>query len=151
MFHIIDDIPEVLATLKGLIESAGYEAMPFDSAESYLEYLNSAAFVAPVAILTDFDMPGLNGLELVKKVREKLPLQKAVIVSGTPSPELDRATHAHLCDLLSKPYRPEELFSLLEMLVKCDQARRSDKDTFQTRCKHGLEHECPFYPDKSQK
>jgi len=146
MFHIVDDIPELRDVLKELIVCGGYESMQFDSAESYLEYFNSDAYVAPAAILSDYIMTGLTGLQLIKKVRERLPLQKAVIISGTPCSELLVNIESYLCYSLTKPFRVEKLFALLKALDKCDHHCHKDSDNFPMRCHYGLEHECPFHP-----
>ncbi len=149
MFHIVDDIPELRDVLKELIACAGHKTMQFDSAESYLDYFNSSDFVAPIAILSDYMMTGLTGLQLIKKVREKAPLQKAVIVSGTPCSEFVANIESHLCYSLTKPYKIDKLFALLKALEECDQHCRSDSDDFPERCQYNLEHECPFHPGKS--
>jgi DNA-binding NtrC family response regulator len=145
MFHVVDDLPELRGVLRDLIECAGYACMQFDSTESYLEYFNSPEFVAPVAILTDYQMPGKTGLELIKQVREKLPLQKAVIVSGTYAPELHTIIESYLCHSLTKPYNIEEMFSLLEMLVTCENKYQSKSAPSQARCEFSQEHKCPHY------
>jgi len=146
MFHIVDDIQQLREILQALMKREGYEAMTFDSAESYLDYVHSAEFSAPVAIFTDYMMPGDNGLELVKKVREILPLQKAVIISGTPSSELDADIESYLCYSLTKPFRAEKLYDLLQALVKCEHECHAATDGYPPRCKFELEHECPFFP-----
>ena len=145
MFHVVDDMPELRRILKELIAIAGYDAMQFDSAESYLEYFNSPEFVAPVAILSDYMMTGKTGLELVEQVREKLPLQKAVIVSGSYSSELNAAIESDLCYSLDKPYNVEELLLLLEALGKCEKKYQSKSGVLQAHCEFGLEQECPLY------
>lgn len=76
MFHLVDDTPEVLDSLHDLIEYAGYKSMRFDSAESYLEHFNTSEFAAPVAIITDYEMPGLSGLAMIKQVRENCRCKK---------------------------------------------------------------------------
>jgi len=148
MFHIVDDIPELREILQALIKHQGYESMTFDSAETYLAYFHSPAFSPPVAIITDFMMTGANGLELIRTVRERFPFQKAVIVSGTPSAELNAHFESCPCYSLTKPYRAEKLFSLLQALITCEHECGTDADGFEATCKYGLEHECPFYPHK---
>jgi DNA-binding NtrC family response regulator len=145
MFHVVDDVLYLRDLLKRLIESAGHDSMQFDSAESYLEYFNSPEFVAPVAIFTNYLMTGKTGLELIEQVREKLPLQKAVIVSGSYSSELNAAIKSDLCYSLDKPYNLEKLLSLLEALVKCEKEYQSKPGGLQARCEFGLEQECPLY------
>ncbi|MDX8403780.1 MAG: response regulator [Mariprofundaceae bacterium] len=145
MFHIIDDMPELLDVLSQLVESAGYESMSFDSAESYLKYFDSEDYIAPVAILSDYDMTGITGLELIKQVRERLPFQKAVIISGTPADELDEGIASYVCYFLIKPYKIEKLFALLKALVECDQ--KSGQLSSPEFCEHESEHACPFLPN----
>jgi len=151
MFHIVDDMPELRDILYELVVSAGYEAMQFASAEAYLEYFHSDAFSAPIAILSDYLMDGETGLQLVRRVREVLPFQKAVIISGTPCSEWNANIESALCYSLTKPYRVEKLFALLEALDRCDQHCQPKRDgwshdNFQhPRCHYGLEHACPFH------
>ncbi len=149
MFHIIDDLPEMLDILKNLIEYANYDSMQFDSAESYLEYFNSPEFVAPVAIISNYRMPGKTGLELVKQVRGKLPLQKAVILSGMFDLELNSTIDSYLCYSLAKPYNMEKMLSLLKELVKCEKKYQSKSGGYQAFCEFGIGHKCPFYPESS--
>ncbi len=141
MFHIIDDFPDFRALLKELVAMAGYSSMQFDSAESYLDHLHSDDFQAPVAILTDFRMPGKNGFELIKCVREKLPRQKAVIISATSNDALGREIDALVCYTLPKPFKVDLLFELLSALVDCN----SNHSSFTlANCQTGLNHSCPF-------
>ncbi len=146
MFHIVDDIPELRYVLRELLTCAGHESMQFDSAESYLEYFQSDAYSPPVAILTDYMMTGETGLQLIRKVRQKLPHQKAVIISGTPCSDFKIGIESQLCYSLTKPYKIKKLFAMLEVLEKCEQHCLGDADHYTARCEYGLEHECPFYP-----
>jgi two-component system response regulator FixJ len=147
MFHVVDDLPDLRDVLCQIIASKGYKAMQFDSAESYLEYFNSAGYVAPTAILSDYLMGGQTGLQLIKKVREKAPHQRVVIVSGTPCADLDAKIDSHLCFSLAKPYRMEQLFSLLDALTNCEKNYSPNSENpDRVDCRYGLEHECPFYP-----
>jgi DNA-binding NtrC family response regulator len=145
MFHVVDDLPEMRWMLKELIEDAGYACLQFDSAESYLEYFNSPEYVAPVAILSDYSMPGKTGLELIKQVRGKLPLQKAVIISGLLDSELHAVIESHLCHSLAKPYRMEKMISLLGVLLKCEEKYQLNSEPLPARCEFSLTHDCPHY------
>jgi len=147
MFHAIDDLSDILDVLKDLIEYAGYEVMCFASSEKYLEYLDSPEFIAPIAILTDYMMVGQNDLELIKKVRERIPFQKAVILSGTPGADLEASLESYVCYALLKPYKPEKLFSILDALTECEQHCMLHSKIDEMDCAFGLEHTCPFHPD----
>ncbi len=149
MFHILDDEPELLDILQDIVESAGYEAMRFDSSEAYLKYFDSTNFVAPTAIVSDYQMSGINGLELIAKVRKKMPFLKAAIISARPSSELGKLGHEYLCDILPKPYQIEKVFTLLDTLDKCHRAYQSNGVAPSISCTYGLSHNCLFHPDSS--
>jgi DNA-binding NtrC family response regulator len=118
-FHIVDDVRELCDVMAELIAMAGYRSMQFDSAESHLDYFNSDRFSAPIAILTDYAMFGQTGLQLIRQVRRRLPRQKAVIISNTPCPELGEHIELQLCYSLAKPFRVEQLFTVLKALEQC--------------------------------
>jgi len=145
MFHILDDETELLEILQEMIEDAGYKVKQFNSAEAYLDYFNSPDFFAPIAIITDYQMSGLTGLSLIKKVHEKIPHQKAIIISGTPSPVLERAIHNHLCFFSPKPNHFTVVPSLLESLSRCEHDYQVGDVKRLPDCKYGLNHKCPNY------
>jgi two-component system chemotaxis response regulator CheY len=59
----------------------------------------------PHFIITDYQMPGMDGLELLQELRRDPALQSvpAVMVSGKPTPSLARQTRALAVPLLAKP------------------------------------------------
>jgi FixJ family two-component response regulator len=70
---IVDDDPRLLESVEDLLESAGYVARRFSSAESLL--INGLAGLD--VLITDIGMPGMDGFELrdlVKKARPELPV-----------------------------------------------------------------------------
>lgn len=149
MFHIIDDEPELLDILLELIERAGFKAMQFNSAEAYLEYFDSLAFITPTGIISDYQMGELTGVELIEKIRAKIPLLKAVIISGMSDPEQSILTNKCLCHFLPKPYQFDKIFTLLNTLDKCERDPSPLSHKYSINCKYGLDHECPFQPNNS--
>lgn len=70
---VVDDDPRLLESLEDLLESAGYVARSFSSAESLLVSGLSGLDV----LITDIGLPGMDGFELrdlVKKARPELPV-----------------------------------------------------------------------------
>jgi FixJ family two-component response regulator len=70
---IVDDDPRLLESVEDLLESAGYVARSFPSAESLLIHGLAGLDV----LITDIGMPGMDGFELrdlVKKARPELPV-----------------------------------------------------------------------------
>lgn len=66
---VVDDEPELVVLLKDVLKSAGYDVLSAANGEEALAAYREAA---PDAITTDFDMPKLDGIGLVKKLREDM-------------------------------------------------------------------------------
>ena len=147
MFHLIDADIDVLNVTREIISSAGFESLTFDSPAAYLEYVNSAVFTPAIAILTCYLMPEMNGYELVTEVRKKYPLQKALILTGSPTYEIPPDEENLVCCHLLKPYQPDTLLAALKKMNLCDRTCAENKagDPFKPSCKFGLRHSCPFY------
>jgi len=147
MFHLIDADPDVLDVTRDIIATAGFESLTFDSPTAYLEYMNSPAFTPATAILTCYLMPGMNGYELVSAVRKKHPLQKALILTGSPTNDIPPNEENLVCCHLLKPYQPDTLLAALKAMSLCDQTCSSEHTggAFRQICKFGLKHGCPFY------
>ena len=65
---IIDDDEELCSSLVDLVQSVGYRAEPFASAETFLSSPNLPIFDCAVA---DVHMPGMSGFDLVRRLREE--------------------------------------------------------------------------------
>ena len=64
---IVDDDPEARTLLARLLACDGYLTTALASAEEALEFLNSTT---PALVITDYDMPGMDGLNLFKEMRD---------------------------------------------------------------------------------
>ncbi|MDX8380714.1 MAG: response regulator [Ghiorsea sp.] len=149
MFHYIDDEPMLRELYDAFITDAGYESMGFESGEAYIDYLNSSDFDNPTAVISDVTMSGIDGYELVLKIREKIPFQKIILATGNADDEHHFRAASQLCYTLDKPFMPEKLITLLNILAACENACKSgDKSEFFQQCEFGLEHDCPFHKSK---
>lgn len=79
---IVDDEQPIIDGLKELIDWNGIGVEIVASANSGEEALDVAARVMPDLILTDIRMPGMSGLELIKRIKIVLPDTKGIILSG---------------------------------------------------------------------
>jgi FixJ family two-component response regulator len=103
---IVDDDPRLLESVEDLLESAGYTARRFSSAESLLLSGLSGLDV----LVTDIGMPGMDGFELrdlVKKVRPELPV--FLITGRHEIAEQDRAKG--ISRFFRKPFDAKALLS----------------------------------------
>jgi CheY-like chemotaxis protein len=66
-------------------------------------------------VITDYQMPGKNGVVLIMDIRRDTPNQKIIMVSGDP-PQIDSLTRKDTGEfpILQKPYRTEDLTNLLK-------------------------------------
>ncbi|MDX8396851.1 MAG: response regulator [Mariprofundaceae bacterium] len=149
MFHYVDDETIIRDLLEAFISDAEYESIGFESAEAYIDYLNSPNFVNPTAVISDVTMPGMNGYELALRIREKYPFQKIILVTGNA----DDAHHGHaasqLCYTLDKPFKPESFIALLNILEACENAHKcGSKSEYYKQCEFGIHHNCPFHKSK---
>ncbi len=142
MFHVVEGHHELGSVLQEVMAHAVHKSRTFSSAESYLTHLDSPSFVPPTAILADYDLPGLDGIRLIRQIRKTLPEQKAVIFYAIAMPEPPRSL---LCYQLRKPFAIETLLSMLQALLHCERDCLARTASFTPQCQYGLESHCPFY------
>jgi two-component system response regulator len=107
---IVDDIPEVREILKEFFRSKNFYVDEAENAEEALDILQKKRFDF---ILTDYDMPGIKGDELVKIVKEKHPHSK---VWGMSSSNNQKSFYQAGADFfLEKPFNLLELNSYLKI------------------------------------
>src|SRR5215471_20579814 len=113
---IVDDETNVRLNYRITLETEGYEVYEAASAASALQELLERSFA--VAIL-DMRMPGMDGLELLAKMREVGITVPAMIVTAySDVPHAVKAMKLGAIDFLQKPLRPEELRTLVADVFK---------------------------------
>jgi DNA-binding response OmpR family regulator len=109
---IVDDDVRLLASLGGLVESAGCCVSLHTSAESCLETFTTRA---PDCLVSDIGLPGLDGIDLVRRLRGQWPGLPALLVTARDvSPLRAAAIECGACCLLSKPFAPNDFLAALE-------------------------------------
>jgi FixJ family two-component response regulator len=110
---MIDDDGLLCSSLVDLMRSSGHRAEPFDSAETFLASPNLALFDCVVA---DVHMPGMSGLDLVRRFREKDSATPVILITSLPEKHLDdEAISAGAQCLLRKPF---DIVTLLDCVEK---------------------------------
>jgi CheY-like chemotaxis protein len=108
----VDDLPDVAESTALLLESLGFEARYATSGPAALEL---AAEYRPDACVLDISMPGMDGYELARRLREQLGAVYLVAVTGTYGGEHDqKLTEAGFDLRLIKPADPAALLAVLE-------------------------------------
>ena len=101
--------------LENLLQSSGYETRSCSCGKEAVARLAEEVFNI---LITDFQMPGMDGLELIGKARNMAPTMAMILVTGVPPEDLgDRLKKSRLDAFLSKPLDWQELSLLLESLL----------------------------------
>jgi len=109
---VVDDEPNYLIVLSELLKDEGFEV--FTAADG-LSGLRIVEAVDLDIVVTDMQMPGMNGLELLNKVKEKNPDLPIVVI--TAFAEVDKAVQAMQAgafNYLAKPFSNDELIITLK-------------------------------------
>jgi two-component system KDP operon response regulator KdpE len=117
---VCDDEQQILRALRVILRDAGFEAVPANDAE---EALDLAAVSPPDAAIIDLVLPGIDGIELCRRLREwtEMPI---IVLSAVGDEEAKvRALAAGADDYVTKPFGPRELIARLQANL-----RRTDPD-----------------------
>jgi len=113
---IVDDETNVRLNYRITLETEGYEVFEAASSASALQQFLEHSFA--VAVL-DMRMPGMDGLELLAKMREVGITVPAMIVTAySDVPHAVKAMKLGAIDFLQKPLRPEDLRRIVAEIVK---------------------------------
>ena len=108
----VDDDFRVRESMQSLVESAGYTALMFSSAE---EFLQSGALAGTICLVTDVRMPGMDGIELQRRVRLERPQLPVIFISAHYDDETrQRALDRGAVAFLYKPFDAAELLGTIE-------------------------------------
>ena len=119
--HVVDDDEAVRDSLQWLLEGKDYRVRCFDSAESFLSRFDAREVAC---VLADIRMGGMSGLELQDKLIErKSPLPIVFITGHGDVPMAVSSMKKGAMDFIEKPFKEEELVSLVERML--DKARVS--------------------------
>jgi FixJ family two-component response regulator len=129
---VIDDDPSVRKALGRLLRSAGLRVELFESAEEFLAYPLPDV---PACAVLDVRMPGLDGLELQRRLADSDAGLPIVFITGHGDiPMTVRAMKAGAVDFLSKPFDDQALLSAVRQAIAVhEQARRERAELAEIR------------------
>lgn len=114
---VVDDEPAVREVAVAVLESLGFGAESAIDAREALLRLADPAF-APVAVLTDFQMPGLDGLGLAREIRRRRPGLPVIVASGRfEETAITGLRGLGVTELLPKPFEEARLVEALRRVL----------------------------------
>jgi|SRR5215467_16154123 len=116
LISIADDDALARDGIKELVESLGYKARTFVSAEHFLE---SDVIAETACLITDLQMSGLNGLELQEALRSQGCCVPVILITAFPNDKhRNRALESGALGFLSKPFDEGSLIHCLTAAIR---------------------------------
>jgi two-component system, LuxR family, response regulator FixJ len=122
LVHVVDDDQAMRQSLEFLLDSAGFEVRLYESAKPLLDALES---LSRGCVLTDIRMPGVDGLELLRRIQANGKAVPVIVMTGHGDvPLAVEAMKLGAHDFVEKPFEDE---SLLTALRSAFQERTADQ------------------------
>lgn len=124
---LVDDEPDVLLVERIILEKAGYEVIETESGEECLERLETEK---PDMILLDIMMPGIDGWEACKRIKENESTKDIPVIMVTVKGSEGDMTKSFQYGMsdghIAKPIHKEKLLKTIEWIVKTKGIGRTD-------------------------
>ena len=118
---VVDDDEVIRETLCELL-STNYSCQTADTAEAALDKLQARSFDV---VLTDISMPGLSGMELLRRVLQLYPDTQVIMISGLSDQEhAQNLISQGASDYLLKPFRLEVVEESVKRAIEQTHAKR---------------------------
>jgi FixJ family two-component response regulator len=112
---VIDDDESVRNAVHGVLRSVGVKSRAFASGE---EYLRSGQQSETACLITDVQMPGMSGLELLRKLATDDHRIPVIFISAFGTPRIrDQAVRAGAIRFLDKPFDDEALLDTVRAVI----------------------------------
>ncbi|MGY4435453.1 FixJ family two-component response regulator [Bradyrhizobium sp. F1.13.1] len=122
IIYVIDDDEAMRDSLNFLLDSAGFGVTLFDNAQSFLDALPGLAFGC---VVSDVRMPGIDGIELLKRLKAQRSRFPILIMTGHGDvPLAVEAMKLGAMDFLEKPFEDDRLVAMIESARSARASRR---------------------------
>ncbi len=117
----VDDEKEFTKMMGVVLRRKGYEVETAGEAGSALQKMRAGGYDL---LVTDLNMPGMDGIELIRQVRRTHPEQRIIVITGFPSRESqEEAFKLGTLNYIVKPFSPERFLELIEKSLKINGSR----------------------------
>lgn len=127
---VVDDDPRMRFSVEGILELE-FVVTTADSVASAKAALRAQEFDV---VLTDYEMPGGSGLDLVRLVNAEYPGVMVILLTGHPDAEVARSESTQaIVRVLTKPYDAKRLISWIASTVKLARMSRMTSNLSKSR------------------
>ncbi|MDQ7074838.1 MAG: response regulator [Gammaproteobacteria bacterium] len=114
---LVDDSTTLLMSMKGILSRAGFEVLTASSGQQALEKIEG---FKPDLVITDLNMPGMDGITFIKASKKTAAMRfKPILMLTTESQQSkrDEAKQAGAMGWLVKPVAPEQLTQVVKQVL----------------------------------
>lgn len=116
MIYVIDDDDAMRDSLNFLLDSSGYSVTLFDDAQRFIEALPGLAFGC---VVSDVRMPGIDGIELLKRMKaQHSPFPILIMTGHGDVPLAVEAMKLGAVDFVEKPFEDDRLIAMIEAAIR---------------------------------
>src|SRR5262245_31105851 len=114
--YVMDDDAAVRDSLQFLLDSSGFSVRLFETAQSFLDVLPDLAFGC---VVSDVRMPGMDGIELLKRLKAEHSTFPILIMTGHGDvPLAVEAMKLGAVDFLEKPFEDDRLTTMIDAAIR---------------------------------
>lgn len=110
---VVDDEPAIRSALRLLLRGDGYAVKTYESAVDALQAYDAEP---PACVLTDYHMPGMDGLQLIREIHRRDANMPVIILTGRD--DSGRIRLDEKVRLLEKPFDAQVLTELVRILIE---------------------------------
>ena len=115
LISIVDDDESVREAVKGLMQSLGYNAAAFASAE---DFLLSRQLPQTACLIADINMPGMSGLDLYRRLSNSGASIPTILITAYPDDRIRMgALHDGVLCYMVKPFDEGDLLSCIDQAL----------------------------------
>lgn len=148
---IVDDEKRLVHFLRVSLDNLGlgYQVATARCGEEALEAMERSRFDL---LITGFKMPGIDGLELIRRMRERSPGTLSILMTTNGSPELEAQAHLlQVYQYLTKPFSVERLIEKVQIALRDaafpEETTEKNQRTFEPPAEERFDLSCIQHPD----
>lgn len=116
---VVDDEPDIVRKIKQFLQKYGFNVSTFTDPKIALDYFKKNP-TGYYLVISDVRMPGMNGFEFARKVREIRPDVKLILMTAfeiNPSEIAKVMPHVKVDDFFQKPASKETVYNKVKKLI----------------------------------
>ncbi len=116
---VVDDDPDHLGVVSSILEESGYQVEQAEDAEQALSRVHA---FDPALVLTDLRLPGMDGVELLERVKEGMDAVEVIVMTGHE--DMTSAIGAMRAGAFDYVVKPIEVEALQDLVSRCLRERK---------------------------